>query len=171
MTSGVDEMLEIPGKSKLYLDTSLFGSYYDEGASKKRALTRKFFDEELVSGKYEVFSSEVVLRELTNCSDPALQADLVKFALTPPVTYLSVTAEVSELAKKFVDDGFISVKKQAVALHLAFALIHSLDYIISWNFKYIVKPKIREAVKTMAVKESLKEPKIITPQEIVESRI
>jgi hypothetical protein len=56
---------------------------------------------------------------------------------------------------------------QEDALHLAFALIHNLDYIISWNFKHIVKPKTKKAVKIIALKEGFKAVEIITPEEVV----
>jgi predicted nucleic acid-binding protein len=156
-------------KPKLYLDTSVISFYYAEDAPEKMAVTRKFFDEELVSGKYEVFSSEVALRELANCNDPVLQDSLVEFAATLPVTFLPVTAEIGDLAKEFVNDGLIPLKYQEDALHLAFALIHNLDYIISWNFKHIVKPKTKKAVKIIALKEGFKEVEIITPEEVVAS--
>lgn len=162
-------MLEMPKKLKIYLDTSVISFYYAEDAPEKMDITREFFDEELVSGKYEVFSSEVALRELANCTDPVLQDKLVKFAATLPVTYLPVTDEIGDLAKAFVDDGLIPEKYQEDALHLAFTLIHNLDYIISWNFKHIVKPKTKKAVKIMAIKEGFKEVEIITPEEVVEN--
>jgi predicted nucleic acid-binding protein len=153
-------------KPKLYLDTSVISFYFAEDAPEKMAITRKFFDETIKSGRYEIFSSEVTLRELGNCTDSVLQDNLVGFAAELPVTYLPVTTQVSELAVEFVSDGLIPEKYQEDAFHLAFALIHSIDYVVSWNFKHIVKPKTKKAVKIIALKEGFKEIEIITPEEV-----
>jgi len=62
---------------------------------------------------------------------------------------------------------YIPSKYQEDALHLAFALVLNVDYIVSWNFQHIVKPKTKKAVKIIAIKEGFKEIDIITPEEVV----
>ncbi|MCL6592034.1 MAG: PIN domain-containing protein [Firmicutes bacterium] len=153
-------------KPKLYLDTSVISFYFAEDTPEKMAVTRKFFEEALKNGQYEIFSSEITLRELGNCTDPVLQDQLVGFAAELPVTYLPVTSQVGDLALEFVSEGLIPEKYQEDALHLAFALIHDIDYVVSWNFKHIVKPKTKKAVKIIALKEGFKQIEIITPEEV-----
>lgn len=158
---------EILKKPKLYLDTSVISFYFAEDAPEKMAITRNFFDTEITTGNYELVSSEITLRELGNCTDSALQEKLLKLAAELPIEYLTLSAEIGEIAGKFVEEGLIPAKYQEDALHLAFALHHNLDYVVSWNFKHIVKPKTRKAVKIIALKEGFKEIEIITPEEVV----
>jgi predicted nucleic acid-binding protein len=95
-----------------------------------------------------------------------LQEKLVKFAygLTPNV--LTANDEIDQIAVQFVEDGIIPAKYQEDALHLAFALHHDLDYVLSWNFKHLVTLKTKRAVKIMAAREGFKEIEILTPEEV-----
>jgi hypothetical protein len=38
---------------------------------------------------------------------------------------------------------------------------------VSWNFKHIVRPSTRKAVRIVALREGIKEIEIITPEEMV----
>jgi hypothetical protein len=53
------------------------------------------------------------------------------------------------------------------AVHLSLALVNRMDYIISWNFEHMVRPKTREAVLEFALKEGYKNVAITTPEEII----
>jgi len=154
-------------KIKIYLDTSVISFYFAEDAPEKMELTRKFFDQELAKGEYEVYISDLTLRELSNCKDIELQEKLVKFARMLTTKVLTVTEEIDRVAAEFVEDGFIPVKYQEDALHLAYALFNDLDYVVSWNFKHLVTIKTKRAVKVVAAREGFKEIEIISPEEVV----
>ena len=79
--------------------------------------------------------------------------------------------EVVQVATKFVEEGVIPEKYKDDALHLAFALTNNIDYIVSWNFKHIVKLKTKRAVKAFSIKEGYKEIEITTPQEVVDNDV
>jgi hypothetical protein len=53
---------------------------------------------------------------------------------------------ITQTGQQLVDNGVIPAKYQDDGLHLAFALLNGIDYIASWNFKHIVKPKTKAAV-------------------------
>jgi predicted nucleic acid-binding protein len=154
-------------KPKIYLDTSVVSFYYAEDSPEKTAITQEFFDYKIPNEEYEIYLSELTLRELGNCSNPELQDKLLKLARSVPHTVLLLTEEVSQVAEQFVEEGFIPSKYQEDATHIAFALVHGLDYIISWNFKHIVRPKTRKAVKVIAAREGFKGIEIITPEEVI----
>jgi hypothetical protein len=42
-----------------------------------------------------------------------------------------------------------------------------MDYIVSWNFKHMVKPKTKRTVRAFSIKEGYKEIEIVTPEEVV----
>jgi predicted nucleic acid-binding protein len=155
-------------KTKVYLDTSIISFYFAEDSPEKTAVTKKFFDKELVKGTYEVMLSEITAGELSDCPNLQLRDKMLKFVKNLPSTVFPLTPEVARIAKEFVDEGYIPVKYQEDALHIAFALVLDADYIVSWNFKHIVKLKTKKAVRIIALKEGLKEIEIITPEEVVE---
>jgi hypothetical protein len=47
------------------------------------------------------------------------------------------------------------------------AIKYELDYIVTWNFKYLVKPKTKKAVRAFSIKEGYQEIEIVTPEEVV----
>jgi predicted nucleic acid-binding protein len=154
-------------KTKIYLDTSVISFYFAEDSPEKLAITQRFFERELANGDYEMFLSETTISELTDCNNLELREKLLKFVKSLPARVYPLNEEVNHLAKQFVDEGYIPAKFQDDANHLAFAIILNVDYIVSWNFKHIVKPKTRKAVRIIAIKEGFKEIEIITPEEVI----
>ncbi len=154
-------------KPKVYLDTSVISFYFAEDAPEKMPITRVFFNELLPQGKYEVCISSLVLKELENTKDDTLRLKLLDFANELNAKVLDLTDEVNQIAKRFTEDGYIPMKYKGDAVHLAFALYHNIDYVVSWNFKHIVRPRTKDAVKIIAIKEGLKEVKIFTPEEVI----
>jgi predicted nucleic acid-binding protein len=156
-------------KPRIYLDTSVINFYFAEDAPEKMAVTRKFFDEELASGNYETYISLLVLDELEETKDQALRDKLVALANQYITEVFPLTDEVNAIAAKFVEEGIVPEKYKDDGLHLALALTNNIDYIVSWNFKHIVKLKTKRAVKAFSIKEGYKEIEITTPQEVVEN--
>lgn len=154
-------------KKRIYLDTSAINFYFAQDAPERMPVTREFFDEVLTKGKYEVCLSSLVIEELEKTSDLAHRARLLTFANQLDAEVFTLTEEINQIADQFVTEGYIPVKYKEDAIHLAFALFYNVDYIVSWNFKHIVRPRTKEAVRIVAIKEGLKGTEILTPEEVV----
>jgi predicted nucleic acid-binding protein len=154
-------------KTKIYLDTSVISFYFAEDSPEKMAITRKFFDQEMTTGNYEIYLSYIVFEELGDTKDPELRDKMLKFARELHAEVVPFSETVDQIATQFVEEGLIPVKYKEDGLHLAIALLHNLDYVISWNFKHLVKLKTKQALKIMAVQEGFKEVEILTPQEVI----
>jgi predicted nucleic acid-binding protein len=152
---------------KIYLDTSVINFYFAEDSPEKMVITRDFFENVLAGGKYESYISLLVLEELGNTQDLERRTQLIEFTNGFKAKVLPANIEVNRIAKQFTDEGYIPDKYKEDALHLAFALVYDLDYIVSWNFKHIVRPRTKDAVRIVALKEGIKEIKILTPEEVV----
>ncbi|MCL6590115.1 MAG: hypothetical protein K6U80_09205 [Firmicutes bacterium] len=152
-------------KPKMYLDPSVFIYYFsgDEDKRRMRDITRRFFENEAPGQRYELVSSELVLRALGN----GFSSSNVEFAKSLPVIYLPVSDEVRRLAQKLVVEGLIPKSNPEIPLHLAFALFHRVKYIVSWDFQHMIKPKTKKAVKIKSLQEGEMEIKIITPEAVV----
>ena len=154
-------------KTKIYLDTSVISFYFAEDAPEKMAVTRKFFDEELIKGGYEIYLSALTIQELGNCNDLALQDRLIRFTNELRAQVLESTKESDEISRLFIAEGVIPTRYLDDAVHLALALQNNMDYIASWNFKHLVKPKTKKAVRAFCIKEGYKETEIVTPEELI----
>ena len=149
------------------MDTSVVSFYFAEDAPEKMAITQSFFDQELIKSEYEIYLSVLTFQELSNCNDLALQDKLVQFANKLSAQILESTEEIEEISQQFVDDGVIPAKYLDDAIHLTLAILNSMDYIVSWNFKHLVKPKTKKAVRAFCIKEGYKETEIVTPEEVL----
>lgn len=156
-------------KKLIYLDTSVINFYFAEDAPEKMPITQEFFDNTIANNKdkYEVCLSPLVLEELGKTSEAAHRARLLNLAHGLQAQVFTLTPEINRIAKQFIDEGFIPIKYKEDALHLAFSIFYGVDYIVSWNFKHIVKPKTKDAVRIVSIREGIKEVKILTPEEVV----
>lgn len=156
-------------KKLIYLDTSVINFYFAEDAPEKMPITKEFFDNTIANNKdkYEVCLSPLVLEELGKTSDSEHRARLLNLAYGLQAQVFALTPEINRIARQFIDEGFIPIKYKEDALHLAFCIFYGVDYIVSWNFKHIVKPKTKDAVRIVSIREGTKEVKILTPEEVV----
>lgn len=118
-------------KLKIYVDTSVFGGYYDEEFSDD---TKKLF-EEIQNNRYQIVVSDLTEKELL--SAPANVRNLFK-QLNTSVEKLIVKKEAIELAAKYVQEKVVGKTSMDDCIHIATATIHEIDVLVSWNFKHIV---------------------------------
>lgn len=149
---------------KLYLDTSVFGGYFDEEFKES---TRKLFNE-ISQGKHEIFISFLTLEELDNA--PKNIKELLTNIADKKLTHVSFSGEISELANKYLDNNVVTKKYIADALHIAAATISRSEIIISWNFKHMVNINRILRYNEINSKFGYKLIDIRTPKEVIYER-
>lgn len=150
-------------KPKLYLDTSVFGGYFDKEFKED---SRKLIDG-VVRGDATIVISEIVLLEIDNKSTPIAVRELVYLIPNEYVEFILINDQVQKLASEYLAKNVVPKKSTADAAHVALATLSSADAIISWNFKHIVRlDRIQGFNK---VNESLGFPNIfiLSPKEVV----
>jgi hypothetical protein len=63
------------------------------------------------------------------------------------ISVLEVTSEVERLARRLIDAGLVPASVASDALHIATASVHRVDFLVTWNFKHIVNPLIRQRLR------------------------
>lgn len=154
-------------KLKLYIDTSVWNFFYADDAPEKREITKKLF-EEIKSGKYEIYISELVIAEI-NRADIEKQNKLKNLIEEYQAFELKNTADMEELSEKYIAAEMVPVKYKADVIHIAFAAANDLDVVVSWNLRHIVKLKTRLEVNGINKIEGYKEIEICTPEEVIEN--
>jgi hypothetical protein len=76
---------------------------------------------------------------------------------------------ITRLANIYVDNGIIPAKFSEDALHLAATAVYGMYYIISINFKHIVKHKTIFEIEVINTREGYKRVFIHTPAEVIEN--
>lgn len=122
----------------VYLDTSVFGGYFDEEFSEPTVI----FFERIISDKITVVMSDILDAELE--SAPNYVKDLVNIIPKDQLQSISINNDIEFLAKMYIDGNVVGKTSYADCLHIALATISNTDILVSWNFKHIVNvDKIR----------------------------
>jgi predicted nucleic acid-binding protein len=79
----------------------------------------------------------------------------------------SLTDEVEWLANQYIRYGAVPESSPEDAYHIAIAVINEVDYLLSWNFKHIVRRKTRDIVRMVNTLNNLKQIEIMTPAELL----
>jgi len=153
-------------KIKLYLDTSIISHLFADDTPDKMADTIRLW-RELANGKYEIFISDMVANEVQQCTEPK-RSQMLEKVRQIELNLLHETSEVKELAAEYIKGGVLSEKSYGDCLHIAYAVIHHCDAIVSWNFKHLVNFRTIDKVRIVNAINRYKEISIISPTMLIE---
>lgn len=148
-------------KLKIFLDTSVYSAIFDSREPYRQKLTQDFWD---TIGYYDVYYSEINREEISAVSDEDLKKkmkDLLKNGKN-----VKISTEVKKLTQVYIDEGLIPEKYENDALLIALTSVYSLDILVSWNFKHLVKRKTRIGVNLINLKNGYKSIEILAPPEL-----
>ncbi|MHA1284974.1 MAG: PIN domain nuclease [Promethearchaeota archaeon] len=148
-------------KLKILLDTSVYSAIFDNRDPNRQIQTQDFWKN---IENYELYYSQINLDEINAVSDDNLKKKM-KELLNKGIK-IEINEEVIKLTKKYIHEGLIPEKYENDALFLALTTVHSLDILISWNFKHLVKRKTRIGVNLINLKEGYKSIEILAPPEL-----
>ena len=154
-------------KLKVYLDTSVVSYLYQVDALEKMQNTLDLW--ELFKNKvYEVYISDIVIREISGCNEEKLKI-LLDYLDQIDYNIIETDEDTVELAGKFIDFGILKQKSFDDCQHIAAAILAGCDIITSWNFKHIVNVKTVRGVKVITTLEGYKDLLIYPPSVLIES--
>jgi predicted nucleic acid-binding protein len=122
-------------KLKLYLETSVWNFVFAVDAPEKMDITKSFF-QAINENLYEIFISEIVIKEINDAPDPKKSA-LFKLINKHAPMELEVTEEAIELAGMYIKRGIVPKGKTNDALHIAVATVYEIDAVVSWNYQHL----------------------------------
>ena len=146
-------------KQRIYIDTSVFGGYFDEEFMEH---TIPLFDR-IYSGDFVILYSTVTQEELENA--PEKIKDLVKKIKVEQTEFIETTDEAIDLASEYITEKVVGKTSFADCLHIALATINRADFLISWNFKHIVNIERIRGYNSINIKNGYKQLEIRSPRE------
>lgn len=129
-------------QQRVYLDTSVLSAYFDEWAPDRLALTREFWHQRLP--EFTGTISPLVLDEIRATPDAERRASLEGLAAQLEVAALRKEAVL--LADEYLGRGVLPPGEDNDALHLAVAVTNGIGYLLSWNFRHLVRMAVRQQV-------------------------
>jgi predicted nucleic acid-binding protein len=125
---------------KLYLETTVFNYYFDSERDGHDDTVRLF--EEIRAGKFEAYTSVYTYNELDVASEPK-RSKMLALVEEYGIALLDITTESDNLAALYIAENIIPPRFLTDASHISVAAIHSLDCIVSYNFKHINRVKTK----------------------------
>jgi predicted nucleic acid-binding protein len=152
---------------KLYIETSVPNMLYHEDAPELRRMTQEFFRWARFCAD-EFYTSAVTEAEIAR-APAALREKLITALRSLQPELLSITAESRGLAQAYLREGILPPKFSDDALHVAVAVCHRLDVIVSWNMEHLANMRRVERVNRLNLQYGLPAIRIHTPAEVMES--
>ena len=151
---------------KIYLETTIFNFPFADDAPQYKADTLKLF-EEIREGKFKSYTSGYVIQELEAATD-TLRENRLQLIDEYDIDVIPINDEAERLANLYIEEGVIRAKYGTDATHIAVATIAGLDFIVSLNFKHIVKRKTKVETRLINIREGYGHIDIHTPAEVIE---
>ena len=151
----------------IYLETTIFNFPFHDDAPHYQTDTLRLFSE-IKAGKFRPFTSEYVTQELEVTKDVEKMAKMKALITDYEITVIPASDEVKRLADVYVMAGVIPKKNSMDALHIAAATVAGLDFVISLNFKHIVKHKTILETEFINTREGFKRVFIHSPAEVID---
>jgi predicted nucleic acid-binding protein len=148
-------------KQRLYIDTSVFGGYFDVEFEE---FTIPLF-ERIQKEEFFVLFSSVTQDELENA--PLNVRELVQGLKIENTKFLEITDEAVELATEYITEKVVGQTSYADCLHIALATIDKADYLVSWNFKHIVNVDRIRGYNAINIKNGYKQLEIRSPRDFM----
>ncbi len=90
-----------------------------------------------------------------------------RLALLQGIKVLLVTESAADLARTLVASGLVPPVASPDAVHIAIASVHDIDFLVTWNFKHIANPYIRERMRTTINDSGFRMPVMCSPEELL----
>jgi len=153
---------------KVYVESSVI-SYYTAKPSRDlivaahQQITHEWW--EIVRPQVECFVSPFVIQEISLGDEEAAKKRNNAIREFP---VLEINREIQKIAQKYFVALKIPNKAKLDASHLAVAVWHEMDYVLSWNCKHIVSGRVKKVLEEINAKLNLKTPILCTPEELME---
>lgn len=148
-------------KQRLYLDTSVFGGYYDE---EFQEFTKPLFDR-IYKGEFKILLSAVLQKELEPAPEKIKQ--LIVGLKEEYTEFLREDEDALELAAAYISENVVGQTSFADCLHIALATINKADLLVSWNFKHIVNIERIRGYNSVNIKNGYKQLEIRSPRDLM----
>jgi len=148
-------------RASVYLDALVVSALHDKTNPERQALTQAFFRR---VADFRVFISEVTV-EIEQTPDTVLRSRMKQVAGAFAV--LELTGDAERLANEYIRNGAVPAAYLNDALHIAISVVNGIDYLLSWNFRHIVRKKTMDIARMVNTLSGLGSTEIATPAELL----
>lgn len=156
----------------LYIETSVFGFYYDNKPENRvKRDTTVVLLEQIEKGFFVGFYSDVVLAEIERAEDNVKKQKLLDLISDFGLHKIKMPPkkELQLLATSFLEKQIIPYDKKDDALHLALVILSpQIDCFVTWNCKHLANVNVFRRVKSAALALGYEVKfEMVTPEEVI----
>jgi len=152
-------------KPTVYVDANILSILFyrgpDERTIARRLTTRDWWAVE--RPLFQVWGSPFLVTELSG-GQYAGREKAVPAATRLP--YLAFTESVNRSRELLLDEGIVPFNKAGDALHLAFATVYKVDYLLTWNRAHLSNVTTQEKLNVLCKREGWRPPLVVSPDTI-----
>jgi hypothetical protein len=155
-------------KPLLYIETSIV-SYLaarpsrDPVTLRNQQLTHEWWDTR--REEYELFTSAEVLHE-SALGDPEMAKR--RLALLSRLGILLPSDLITGIGEALLKGVPLPSQAKTDALHIAFAAVYGMAYLLTWNCKHIANPRLQGRIGRIVYRLGYPLPVLCTPEELLE---
>jgi predicted nucleic acid-binding protein len=152
----------------VYIETSIFSYMTARPSNDLRAManqneTMDWWESQRMH--YNVFISELVVSE---ASKGHPEASRRRLAVINDLPLIVISEGVRDLAQALIENHALPPKAEADAYHVALAVVHGIEYLLTWNCTHIANAHTRPKIEATCRRLGYEPPVICTPLELTE---
>lgn len=152
-------------KPSIYLDTNIVSVLHYRGGQVQslawQIATREWWERE--RRHYRVFASRVVEDELLAGAYPG---QAMALAEVRRLAYLPFSRAVRDAASAYLTARIVPEAKMGDALQLAFATVHGVDYLLTWNHAHLANLRTQETLAKFHETRGWRTPLLVSPDTV-----
>ena len=90
-----------------------------------------------------------------------------RLELLSAIPVLEITPRVEALVRRLLERGLVPSSVASDAIHIAVASVHRIDFLVTWNFKHIANPHIRQKLREEVASFGDNLPVMCSPEELL----
>ncbi len=156
-------------KPRVYLDSSFISAFWHSGPSAegqlRRSKTREWWNAE--RRLFELWGSRFVETELQT-GIYRYQTECVRMSRS--LRKCPLTGNVKRLWSSLLEAKLIPDNKPIDAWHLALAVCHEMDYLLTWNYAHLANATAQLRLDRLCRERQLRAPLLVSPESIPQDR-
>jgi len=149
-----------------YIETTIPSYYTARSARSLLQASRQVATQEWWDSGCSGFDLVTSTETLNECGEGDPEMARARLALLQGMRILPVTESAAGLARTLVASGLVPAIASPDAVHIALASVHGIDFLVTWNFKHIANPHLRERMRTAIGHAGFPMPVMCSPEEL-----
>jgi hypothetical protein len=152
-----------------YIETTIPSYYVARASDSLIQAARQKSTQQWWDGGYSGLDLVTSLETLDEAGRGDRQMAAERLTLLDAIPLLAMTDGAITLAGTLVSKGIVPAKAASDAIHIAVASAHEVDYLVTWNFKHIANPFLRDRIRREVADAGFQMPVMCSPEELLQN--